>query len=159
MRFSEFLSEQSVVLPLESTDKWQAIGDLMAHLTEIGAIEEASSKSLHDAVLARERSMSTGMERGIAIPHAAVDALDHLVAALGIVKRVPGLAFDSLDSTPTQFVVLLLIPRNQKLLHIRTLAEIARLLGEKEVRTALLAAEDPAAALACLEEAEARLAD
>ena len=159
MRFTEFLSSNRVLLPLECTDKWEAISHLMEHLTAVGAIESSSAKELHDAVLARERSMSTGMEKGIAIPHAAVDALDNLVAALGIVKREPGLAFDSLDSAPTQFVVLLLIPRSQKLLHIRTLAEIARMLGEKEVRDGLLASETPAEALVCLEEAEARLAD
>jgi mannitol/fructose-specific phosphotransferase system IIA component (Ntr-type) len=156
MRFSDFLEEQRIVLPLEATDKWQAIAVLMDRLASSGSIPLDAVKELQDAVLARERSMSTGMERGIAIPHAAVDSLDELVCALGIVQREPGLPFDSLDSQPTRFVVLLLIPRQQKLLHIRTLAEIARLLGEKAVREGLLACETPRAAVECLSEAEAR---
>lgn len=159
MRFSQFLDADRVVLPLESGDKWEAIGQLMTHLEQVGAIPGELARDLHDAVLARERSMSTGMERGIAIPHAAVDGLEVPVAALGIITREEGLSFDSLDSTPTRFVVLLLIPRTQKLLHIRTLAEIARLLGEKQVRERLLACPDGAAALASLLEAEAQLDD
>ena len=134
MRFSDFLDESRVILPLEAPDKWQAIGLLMAHLESVGGVPSELSEALTDAVLARERSMSTGMEQGIAIPHAAVDGLEQPVAALGIITREEGLAFDSLDSSPTHFVVLLLIPRQQKLLHIRTLAEIARVLGEKQVR-------------------------
>ena len=156
MRFTDFLNAERILVPLEATDKWQAIASLMDHLEAAGDVPEDSARELQDAVLARERSMSTGMEHGIAIPHAAVDSLDGLVAALGIVKRDPGLPFDSLDSLPTRFVVLLLIPRSQKLLHIRTLAEIARLLSESEVRERLLACEDAREAIDCLTEAEAR---
>lgn len=157
MRFCDFLDADRIVLPLESGDKWQAIGDLMANLEATGAVPKDLARELHDAVLARERSMSTGMERGIAIPHAAVDGLEEPVATLGVITREGGLPFDSLDAEPTQFVVLLLIPRSQKLVHIRTLAEIARLLGAREVREKLLACEEGTSALACLNEAEARL--
>ena len=52
---------------------------------------------LAQAVLARERSMSTGMEHGIAIPHAAVDGVQTVVACMGIVSTGSGLAFESID--------------------------------------------------------------
>jgi PTS system fructose-specific IIA component/PTS system nitrogen regulatory IIA component len=96
-------------------------------------------------VIARERSMSTGMERGIAIPHAAVDGLERVVAGLGVVSGPTGdgVPFDSVDAGPAWLVVLLLIPRPQKLLHIRTLADLARHLGNEEVRQALRNARSP----------------
>ena len=156
MRFTDFLNLRRIVLPLDAPDKWQAIGSLMDHLEQAGEVPGEGARELQDAVLARERSMSTGMEHGIAIPHAAVDGLPDLVAALGIVQREEGLPFDSLDSLPTRFVVLLLIPRSQKLLHIRTLAEIARLLSESEVRERLLGCVDAREAIECLTEAQAR---
>ncbi len=91
-----------------------------------------------EAVVSRERSMSTGMENGIAIPHAAVDDLEAVVPCMGIVSSEEGLAFDSIDRQPARFVVLLVIPREQKLLHIRTLADVARVLGREDVRARLL---------------------
>ena len=133
MRLTELLRPADLVLPLDATDKWDGIAKLVAHLVQNGRVPKASADALHEAVLARERSMSTGMERGIAIPHAAVDSLDRAVGALGVVRDPEGLAFESIDGRPTRLVVLLLIPRAQKLLHIRTLADVARTLGKEGV--------------------------
>ncbi len=142
MQFTDLLLPSDIVVPLEATDKWDAIGTLMGHLGACGRISEESAPDLLEQVLVRERSMSTGMEKGIAIPHAAVDHLESVVACLGLVKREGGLAFDCMDARPSNIVVLLLIPRAQKLQHIRTLADIARLLARAEVREGLGAAED-----------------
>lgn len=142
MRFTEIVGPSDVVTPLEATDKWEAIRTLVDHVVDAGRAPRDLAKALHEQVLARERSMSTGMERGIAIPHAAVDGLESIVGALGVVTKPEGLAFDSIDARPAHLVVLLLIPRAQKLAHIRTLADIARLLGREEVREALLEPSD-----------------
>jgi mannitol/fructose-specific phosphotransferase system IIA component (Ntr-type) len=92
--------------------------------------------------------MSTDMERGIAIPHAAVEGLERVVAGLAVVEgpKGEGVAFDSVDGGPAWLVVLLLIPRPQKLLHIRTLADLARHLGSEDVRQALRSASTAAQA-------------
>jgi mannitol/fructose-specific phosphotransferase system IIA component (Ntr-type) len=71
------------------------------------------------------------------------------------VSRPHGLAFESVDGRPTQVVVLFLIPRAQKLLHIRTLADVARVLGREAVRDALLTATSWAEAWHALAEGEA----
>jgi len=91
-------------------------------------------------VLQRERSMSTGIEYGIAVPHAAVDGLDEVIGSMGIVGAEDGLNFESIDGRPTRLLVLLAIPPAQKLMHIRTLGDIARVLGKESVREAMLAA-------------------
>jgi mannitol/fructose-specific phosphotransferase system IIA component (Ntr-type) len=137
-RFTDLVGPEDLLLPLEAADKWEAIDTLLHHAEKRGHFEKSSFGRYREAVLARERSMSTGMERGIAIPHAAVDGLSKLVGVMGVAKRPGGLAFDSIDAQPTTLVVLLLVPRDQKLAHIRTLADIARLLSRDEVRTALL---------------------
>ena len=84
--------------------------------------------------------MSTGMEHGIAIPHGAVDGIEEIAACMGIIQSEAGLPFDSIDGGPARLVVVLVIPRDQKLLHIRTLADVARALGKESVRQALLSA-------------------
>lgn len=146
MLLSELFSPADVVAPFDPADKWSAIRDLVRHLVESGRLREEHQENVLEAVLSREKSMSTGMEHGVAIPHAAVDDLESVIACMGIVQREEGLAFESIDGRPARIVVLLVIPRAQKLLHIRTLADVARVLSKDDVRAELLAAPDAAAA-------------
>jgi len=146
MELTELFQPTDFVVDFEPADKWDAISRLLDHAVERGRIAADAAEGIREAVVQRERSMSTGMERGIAIPHAAVEGIDAVQAAIGIVGRPEGLAFESIDAQPARIVVLLLIPRAQKLLHIRTLAEIARVLGQDSVRASLQAAKTPEAA-------------
>jgi PTS system fructose-specific IIA component len=143
MELRQLFSPEDIVVGFAPSDKWDAIKGLVEHLARSGKIGKAAAGAVLEQVVARERSMSTGMERGIAIPHAAVDQVDHVVACMGIVARPGGLPFESIDSQPARLVVLLVIPRSQKLLHIRTLADVARVLGLESVREALVAAQSP----------------
>jgi PTS system nitrogen regulatory IIA component len=154
MRLSELIQADDVVVGFEAGDKWAAIHGLVQHLAQRERIPARLRAALEEAVLARERSMSTGMERGIAIPHAAVEGLERVVAVLAIVGKGKGIHFQSIDGAPTQLVVLLLIPRAQKLVHIRTLADVARVLGNETVRARLLGASSSAEAWRVLAEAE-----
>ncbi|HEX6882838.1 MAG TPA: PTS sugar transporter subunit IIA [Planctomycetota bacterium] len=146
MRLQDLIPSDHILLGLEAADKWEVIDRLTQHLQGRGAIPAAQVGAFQEALVQRERSMSTGMERGIAIPHAAVDGLERVVAALAVVKGPAGqgVNFDSIDASPAWLVVLLLIPRPQKLLHIRTLADLARHLGNEEVRRTLREARTPA---------------
>ena len=140
MRLTDLFQPEALLVDFAPDDKWVAIEDLVSHLEGTGRLPAAAVEAARDAVLARERSQSTGMERGIAIPHAAVEEIDEIAAALGVVRDEAGLPFECIDGHPAHLVVLLVIPRRQKLLHIRTLADVARVLGRDEVRQALLAA-------------------
>ncbi|MBL8863003.1 MAG: PTS sugar transporter subunit IIA [Planctomycetes bacterium] len=155
MRLSELFAADDVVVSFAPTDKWAAIRELVAHLVRRGRLGAEQESAVVEAVLAREKSMSTGMEHGIAIPHAAVEGVDGVRAAMGIVPAGATLGFDSIDGRPTRVVVLLVIPRAQKLLHIRTLADIARVLGRDAVREHLVAAKSSAEAWAVLAEGDA----
>jgi mannitol/fructose-specific phosphotransferase system IIA component (Ntr-type) len=154
MRLSDLFSVDDVLVGFRPTDKWDAIRQLVAHLVARGRLDEQAAPGIVEAVQSRERSMSTGMEHGIAIPHAAVDGVQEVLACLGIVASEDGLAFESIDGRPTRVVVLLVIPRSQKLLHIRTLADIARVLGRDSVREALLSARDAHSAWSALAEGD-----
>ena len=127
-----------MLVGFDPPDKWQAIRQLVEHLVASGRIPDSRMESILESVLARERSMSTGMENGIAIPHAAIDDLESVVACIGIVSEEGGLSFDSIDGQPARLVVLLVIPRSQKLLHIRTLADVARVLSKQGIREELI---------------------
>ena len=154
MLLSDLFTPDDLVVHFDPADKWQSIRELVDHLVRAGRVTQERVEDVLEAVLSRERSMSTGMENGIAIPHAAVDDLESVAACMGIVSRDEGLAFESIDGQPARIVVLLLIPRAQKLLHIRTLADVARVLSRDEVREELLASEDAAAAHQVLVQSE-----
>ncbi len=143
MELQELFSPTDLVVGMDPQDKWEAIRTLLRHLVDKGVVPAAREAELHTALVERERSMSTGMERGLAIPHAAIDGLDGLKAVLGTVPTEHGLEFQSIDGAPTNVIILLLIPREQKLLHIRTLADIARGLGRDDVLANLLNAQTP----------------
>ena len=155
MRLSELFSAEDVLVGFHSKDKWEAIHRLVEHLVGRGRLPATSAPQIRELVIAREKSMSTGMEHGIAIPHAAVDGVEGVVACMGIVREEGGLPFDSIDGKPARIVVLLVIPRAQKLLHIRTLADIARVLGRDAVRESLLQAGSAKDAWAALAEGDA----
>lgn len=155
MRPSELLDPGDVLLDFQPTDKWQAIDDLVHHLVATGKLPAALEESVRDAVLDRERSMSTGMERGVAIPHAAVEEASELLAVMGVVQDGEGLDFESIDGQSARVVVLLVIPKGQKLLHIRTLADIARVLTKESVRAKLMETREQAEAHAVLVAGEA----
>ncbi len=141
MKLSDLIVPELIVLPLRAADKWQAIEALARAPVAAGRYPEARLGDVLQALLVRERSMSTGMEHGIAIPHAAVDGVDDVLAVLGLAPD--GIPFQSLDGRPARIVVCLIIPRSKKLLHIKTLAEIARLLSRADVRDRLLQCGTP----------------
>ena len=146
MRLQELIPPEHIVIGLQAANKWEAIERMLAHLVRTGGIPGERAGDFLAAVVQRERSMSTGMERGIAIPHAAVEFIPSVVACLAVIAGEEGIAFESIDSVPTWLVVLLLIPRPQKLLHIRTLADLSRALGNERIRLALREARTSAEA-------------
>ncbi|MFK7739679.1 MAG: PTS sugar transporter subunit IIA [Planctomycetota bacterium] len=152
MKLSELITEQLVEVPLQATDKWQALATIARVPVRAGCYSEDMVATVEQALVLRERSMTTGMEHGIAIPHAAIDGIDELVAVLGL--NPAGIPFETLDGEPARIVIGLVIPRSKKLAHIKTLAEIAKLLSKAEVRERMLqchTAKDAVQALAELQ--------
>lgn len=152
MKLSQLLSEQAILLELKGIDKWNLISQLTDVLVESRQVSAGVKDHVHDALVAREESMSTGMENGIAIPHCSVDMINETVVSLGISRE--GVQFDSIDGKPTHLIILLVTPKNKTKMHIKTLAEIAKLLNHESSRKKLLAASSPADTLRIIEEEE-----
>lgn len=153
MKLSEVLPTSAVCLGLDGTDKWELISRLTDALVSSGQVPAAARGQIHDALVARERSMSTGMEKGIAIPHASVEVVEETAVALGIARG--GVEFQAIDGQSTHLVFLLVNPANRTKVHIRTLAEIARLTSSPELRAALREAGDADEVLDRIRSAEA----
>ena len=132
MRLAELIQEDLVKVGLEGINKWETIEERVDVLISSHELRLADRSEVLEAVFARERSLSTGMEHGLAVPHGAVDCVDDIIAALGLSKH--GILFESLDGKPARLVVLLIIPKGSFQRHVRTLASIARLANNQEFR-------------------------
>ena len=96
--------------------------------------------------------MSTGVGETIAIPHGSIDCIDEIVGAIGISKD--GIDFESFDGVAVHIVILLLVPKAKFGKHIKTLAQIARTLGQVDIRKSITNAGSPEEVLDILEKAE-----
>ncbi|POR01514.1 PTS sucrose transporter subunit IIABC [Alkalispirochaeta sphaeroplastigenens] len=133
----ETLTVDLVTTDLPGSDKDQVIRALLDLICTSGKVHNPAL-ALED-VLAHETGMSTGMEHGIAIPHAKTDAVDSLVACVGISRRK--IDFESLDRKPAQIFIMTLSPRGGTGPHVQFLAEISKLLKDARMRKQLLKAK------------------
>ncbi|KAA3607922.1 MAG: PTS sugar transporter subunit IIA [Planctomycetota bacterium] len=145
MALVDHLDSRSILLRPVVANKWQLLDRLVDAVVDAGQLESGRSEEAKAALHAREKSVSTGMENGIAVPHAAMPNLGSVIATLAILPD--GIDFQSLDGKPAKIVVMLLVPKEEKVLHVRTLTEVARRLGEGEFRKALLACDGGAQAV------------
>ncbi len=113
--------------------KAAAITELVELLDETGEISDCHAAM--EAIIAREEKMSTGLEKGIAIPHARTDSVQQLTAAVGIKRE--GIDFGSPDGEPARIIVLLLAPLNAPTPLLQTLAHLIHILNEQGHAAAL----------------------
>ncbi|MDA0666162.1 MAG: PTS sugar transporter subunit IIA [Planctomycetota bacterium] len=141
MDFPTHFRSGSVLLAPSVSDKWKLLESMVDAVSSAWDLSEDAQSLCLECVVAREQCVSTGMEAGIAVPHAAVEGLDKMVVSMAILPE--GLDFESLDGKPAQIVVMILVPKHEKLIHLQTLTEVARRLGDATFRNDLLAAADP----------------
>ncbi len=147
MTLLDILASKSTIVGLKSETKDGIIEELVDSL-EVGDVITGRDKVLQ-AVLEREKIMSTGIGDGIAIPHGKSDAVVKLVAALGTHRR--GVDFEALDGEPAYVFFLLVSPANVSGPHIKALARISRLLKNDDFKKKLIAARSSAEIIEIIE--------
>ncbi len=134
MNLAELLTTDLIAAPLKSIHKKGIIEELLDLLDKKGVIKN-KVQALED-ILTREKHLSTGMENGLAVPHAKSDSVDQLVVAFGI--HPPGVDFETLDGKPAHYFFLVMSPRDTSGPHIQALASISRFLKNEKTRENLL---------------------
>src|SRR5580698_1349798 len=137
MRLTEILKPQNIKVPLVSTAKSDAIGELVQLLADNHEVNDA--KKVLDAVLEREATRTTGIGNGLAIPHGKCNGTDHLVMAIG--RPATPVDFQAIDGRPVNLIWLLSSPPDKTGPHIHALARISRLMTIDKFRVALAAAK------------------
>lgn len=139
MKLAKLLSADQIILDMKAVEHWPSIVELVEHLVQMGQLPKDQHEEMLAAFKAREEQVSTGIGSGIAIPHAFSDHLERVIAVFGRSKS--GIDFQALDNAPVHFIILFIVPRKDYHLHLRTLAAIAKMFTNCEVRRQLGAAE------------------
>ncbi len=132
---ADYLSPERVKPDLAGTTGEEIIRELIDLLAERGQV--ADPEAAAEAVLAREASMSTGMEKGVAVPHGRTNAVDRLVCAVGVKKE--GIDFGAADGKPSRIFVLVVTPEDGADPYLQFVAALMGLLDENGRRAALTA--------------------
>ncbi len=142
----DILTKDVIAVPLKTHDKNGAIRELIKLLKNNGKITD--EEKVYDAIMTREDKCSTGLEKGIAVPHAKTEAATKLTAAIGISPE--GIEFGSLDGAPSKLIFLVIAPPAGSGAHIELLSEIARLSKFQSICDELVEAESAEKVLSIL---------
>jgi PTS system nitrogen regulatory IIA component len=129
MKFSDFVSLPSIKADLEADDKPGVIRELVESLAAAGAIPAADVAGIVAANMKREELGSTGIGRGVAVPHTKHAGVEKLVGTVGI--SVEGVDFNSLDGDKVHLLFLLVSPPDRPGDHLRALENISRQLRDE----------------------------
>jgi len=139
MSIKSILEENLVKLDLEGNSKEEIIHELLDLLVKAGKVKD--SETAFRDIMSRENKMSTGIQDGVAIPHAKTKAVESLVACVGVKKD--GANFASLDGKPSTIFIMTLSSPNRIGPHVQFLAEISNIIIKKEARDKILSAKTP----------------
>jgi nitrogen PTS system EIIA component len=135
MRMSDFVVREAILPELAGTTKESVIREMVESLRAAGYFKNGDSEDTVKAILKRELLGSTGIGRGVAIPHTKHNSVDRLIGTVALSKA--GVSFDSLDGEPVHVFVLLISPQDRPGDHLRALENVSRSLRDDSFVRAL----------------------
>jgi nitrogen PTS system EIIA component len=145
MSLHDLLSVDAIIPALRANSKKTAIQD-MCELA--GTVSGLPSRAIYDAVLQRERLGSTGVGKGIAIPHGKLVGCTRIFGVFARLERA--VEFDALDGEPVDLIFLLIAPEAAGADHLKALARIARTFRDADLTAKLRTVRDPSSLLSMM---------
>ncbi|MEN2494293.1 MAG: Nitrogen regulatory protein [Hyphomicrobiaceae bacterium hypho_1] len=128
MDLGDLISYDHIIMPLEAGTKKQCLQELAKKAEELSNI---SQRAIFETLLQRERLGSTGLGKGIAVPHVKFKDFDHITCIFARLNKP--VDFEALDNVPVDLIFLLLAPGHASGDHLKALARISRLLREPDI--------------------------
>ena len=129
MKFADFVCAAAIRPQLDSDDKSGVIAELVESLVGAGQLTSDDKDEIIQAIMKREELGSTGIGRGVAVPHTKHPVVDKLVGTVGV--SADGIDFNSLDGENVQLFFLLISPPDRPGDHLRALENITRQLRDE----------------------------
>ncbi len=152
MILSEYLHKNNIIINAKSKNRWDLIQEMLDYAVKNRDVREDDRDVIKKALIEREKSMSTGIGKSVAIPHCTSIKVDDIIIILALCEN--GIDFDAIDGLPVKIAILLLVPKNKLTQHIKTLANIAKIMNNDEIRQELLTLKTPDAILKSIKKFE-----
>ncbi|MBN2064834.1 MAG: PTS sugar transporter subunit IIA [Sedimentisphaerales bacterium] len=152
MKMTDFMVPQAFVPALKSSERDEVIAELIDALVKAGKIQPDDAADIVEKLCERERQGSTGIGKGIAVPHVKHPSITEITGTIG--RSIEGVNFNSLDKAPVYSVLLLLSPPNDPDKHLEAMEKVFSHLQRDMFRKFLRQAETTEQIVDLLKEAE-----
>lgn len=152
MKLADFVCFEAIISELQAKDRDGAIAELVMSLDRAGALRKGSCNEIIKAVIKRESEASTGMGKGVAVPHVKHPGVKDVVAAIG--QSSAGIDFSALDKQLVYSVILLISPGDNSDRHLQAMESIFRHLQREKFRRFLRQCRRPEEIKELLKEAD-----
>ncbi len=132
MKFPDFVCFKAVIPQLSATDRDGVIVELVTSLDKARKLGRGNREKITQAIIKREKEASTGIGKGVAVPHAKHPAIKNMVAVVGL--NSGGIDFSSLDKQPVYSVILLVSPVDEPDKHLQAMENIFKHLQNEKFR-------------------------
>ena len=132
MKLSDFVCFEATTPDLQAGDRDTAIIELVSLLDQTGRLGKATKTEIQKEVIKREKEASTGMGKGVAVPHVKHKAVKDVAAAIGL--SVGGIDFSSLDKQPVYSIILLVSPTENPDQHLQAMESVFTHLQREKFR-------------------------
>ncbi|MGE5195758.1 MAG: PTS sugar transporter subunit IIA [Anaerolineae bacterium] len=139
MAISNYLDERLVSF-LEVENRSEALRLLVDKLVEVGKIRDRAA--FYEAILGREKIVSTGIGMGVAIPHAKLEGYEDFFIVIGIQKK-RGIDWNAIDGSLVRLIFMIGGPENKQTEYLKILSRLTMVIKEEERRKKLLQATSP----------------
>jgi nitrogen PTS system EIIA component len=152
MKLSDIMVLDAIIPDLKATDRDPAIEEAVNSLAACGAIPKSRVKEIVQAVLDREAQATTGIGKGVALPHAKLKCIKKVVGT--IARSATGIDFAALDSKPVYNMILLLSSPDDPDEHLQAMETIFKHVQREMFRKFLRQSETKQSIVELIEEAD-----
>jgi nitrogen PTS system EIIA component len=122
MKFADFVCFESLMPNLKASNREGVIAEMVESLSKAGCFSSAVCKEVTQAVIKRENEASTGLGKGVAVPHVKHKGIKKVVATVG--RSSVGIDFNSLDKQPVYSVILIVSPTDNAEAHLQAMEKV-----------------------------------
>ena len=152
MKFADFVCFKAIIPELKARDRNGTIAELVSALDKAGELGKGNREKIIKEVIKRENEASTGMGKGVAVPHVKDPTVKDVIAAIG--QTSVGIDFSALDGQPVYSVILLISPVDDPDKHLQAMENVFKHLQQEKFRKFLWQSQSPEQIKDLLKEAD-----